>query len=72
MAGQRLVAMSLNFSTGVYAGGVLRIRDRESGKIVSEVANVGIGDAVIFRLSDRLEHRIMEPDGTASKTAFAG
>ena len=51
--------MSVNFSTGVYAGGVLRIRDRESGKIVSEVANVGIGDAVIFRLSDRLEHRIM-------------
>jgi hypothetical protein len=72
MVEHRLVAMSINLSTEVYTGGVLQIRDRKSGKIVCEVANVGIGDAIIFSLSHGLQHRITEVDGTASKTAFAG
>ncbi len=69
---QRLVGLTLNLSKEVYDGGILQIRDRNSGKILSEVANVGIGDAVVFRLSSRLEHRITEVKGKASKTAFAG
>jgi hypothetical protein len=64
--------MSINLSREVYSGGRLQIRDHVSGEIVSEVANAGIGDAVIFRLSDRLQHRITDVEGTASKTAFAG
>src|SRR5882724_834210 len=68
----RLVGMSVNLSRELYSGGRLQIRDHVSGEIVSEVANAGIGDAVIFRLSDRLQHRITDVEGTASKTAFAG
>ena len=68
----RLVGMSLNLSREVYSGGVLQIRNRESGAIVSEAANTGSGDAVIFRLSRDLQHRITEVEGSASKTAFAG
>ncbi len=68
----RLIGMSINLSSGVYKGGTLQIRDRASGEIVSEAPNAGIGDAVIFRLSDRLQHRITDVEGTASKTAFAG
>jgi hypothetical protein len=68
----RLVGMSINLSRELYAGGRLQIRDHVSGEIVSEVANAGIGDAVIFRLSDRLQHRITDVEGAASKTAFAG
>ena len=68
----RLVGMSINLSRELYSGGRLQIRDRVSGEIVSEVANAGIGDAVIFRLSDRFQHRITDVEGTASKTAFAG
>lgn len=69
---QRLVGMSINLSRELYSGGRLQIRDHVSGEIVSEVAIAGIGDAVIFRLSDRLQHRITDVEGTASKTAFAG
>ena len=72
MAENRLVAMSINLSTEVYAGGMLQIRDCVSGKIVSEVPNVGSGDAIIFGLSPRLQHRITEVTGRALKTAFAG
>src|SRR5437660_1554384 len=72
MAEHRLVGMSLNLSSGPYTGGILEIRERASGKLVSEVANVGIGDAVIFRLSDNLQHRITDVEGEAAKTAFAG
>jgi hypothetical protein len=68
----RLVGMSLNLSREVYSGGVLQIRNRESGALVSEAANTGSGDAVIFRLSRDLQHRITEVEGSASKTAFAG
>jgi len=68
----RLVGMSINVSREVYSGGRLQIRDHVSGEIVSEVANAGIGDAVIFRLSDRFQHRITDVEGTTSKTAFAG
>lgn len=72
MAEHRLVGMSLNLSREHYCGGILQIRERESGKLVSEVANVGVGDAIIFRLSDTLQHRITDVEGEAAKTAFAG
>jgi len=68
----RLVGMSINLSSDVYSGGRLQIRDQASGEIVCEAPNAGIGDAVIFRLSRRLQHRITDVEGTASKTAFAG
>jgi hypothetical protein len=68
----RLVGMSLNLSPETYSGGVLQIRNRESGTVVSEAANTGNGDAVVFRLSRELQHRITEVEGSASKTAFAG
>ncbi len=68
----RLVGMSIDLSGQTYSGGMLQIRDHASGEIVREVTNLGLGDAVIFRLSQRLQHRITDVEGTASKTAFAG
>jgi len=68
----RLVGMSINLSREAYAGGILQLRDRASGVIVSEVSNAGHGDALIFRLSPNLQHRITCVEGVAAKTAFAG
>jgi hypothetical protein len=68
----RMLGMSVNLSTGVYSGGALQIRDRSSGLVVHEVANVGFGDAIIFRLADHLQHRLTEVEGDVPKTALAG
>ena len=68
----RLVGVSINLSKEPYTGGILQIRDRKSAQIISEVTNVGIGDAVVFRLSPCLQHRITAVTGNACKTAFAG
>jgi hypothetical protein len=68
----RMIGISVNLSDDVYSGGVLQIRDRKSRELVHEVANIGRGDALIFRLADHLQHRVTEVEGTAPKTAFAG
>jgi hypothetical protein len=68
----RLVGMSINLNPEIYSGGVLQIRDRTSHDVLSEAPNAGAGDAVLFRLSDRLQHRITDVEGAVSKTAFAG
>jgi len=72
MVDGRLVAMSLNLSPEPFQGGVLQIRERATRRIIHQVANTGSGDAIVFRLSHGLQHRITEIQGRAPKTAFAG
>ena len=71
-AHSRMIAVSINLSSDVYSGGVLQIRERESGAIVHEVANTGVGDAIVFRVSPDLEHRVTAVKGAVAKTAYAG
>lgn len=68
----RLVSMSVNLSTAAYVGGTLQMRARGSSEILCEAPNTGFGDAILFRITDELEHRISDVEGTRSKTAFAG
>jgi len=68
----RLIGMSINLSREAYRGGILQIRDQDSQRIISEVDNLGIGDAIVFRLSRSLQHRITDVEGEVPKTAFAG
>lgn len=68
----RLVAMSINLGPEPYRGGTLQLRWRVSAQLVCDVPNPVPGDAIIFRLSRQLEHRITEVDGQTVKTAFAG
>jgi hypothetical protein len=68
----RRVAITINLSPKKYRGGLLQIRDRRTQQIVREIANVGPGDAVLFRVSPNLEHRNTEVIGETPKTAFSG
>jgi 2-oxoglutarate-Fe(II)-dependent oxygenase superfamily protein len=70
--GNRLIALSVNLSRDGYRGGVLQIAERNSKRLLAEVANTGYGDAVIFEISEDLEHRVTEVDAGPDKTAFAG
>jgi hypothetical protein len=69
---QRKVALSLNLSVRGYEGGIFELRDRKSKQILVEAANTGWGDALLFRISKGLDHRITEATGSEPKTAFAG
>jgi hypothetical protein len=68
----RILAMSINLSGGIYSGGILQIRERQSQRIVYEVANIGIGDAILFAIAPTLQHRVSPIEGTVARTAFAG
>ena len=67
----RVVAMSINLEPAPYAGGMLQIRERDSERIVAQVENTGPGDAILFRISPRLQHRAVAVE-SGVKTAFAG
>jgi hypothetical protein len=67
----RLVALSLNLGPP-FEGGHLQLRMHDETDLVSEIANVGPGDAVVFRLADWLAHRVTPVTGTVSRTAYAG
>jgi hypothetical protein len=68
----RLVGMSLNLSPKSYKGGLFQLKERSSDRMLTEVANTGWGDAILFRISERLLHQVTEVEGVEPKTAFAG
>ena len=68
----RLIGMSLNLSTALFAGSAFQLRERGSKQVLCEVANTGFGDAILFRIAPELQHRITELEGNVPKTAFAG
>jgi len=72
LAPHRMIAMSVNFSTDPYEGGLLQIRDARTKKLHAEVANSVRGDAVMFRVAQGLEHQVTPVEGAAARTAFAG
>ena len=71
MDGNRMVTLSVNLGDP-YDGGVLRIRDTRSNRVLHEVANTGPGDAILFALGDQLEHHVGAVTGTSTKMALAG
>jgi hypothetical protein len=72
LADTRLCALSINLSSEVYSGGVLQMRLARSREMITEIPNTGLGDAILFKISPYLQHRISEMEGDVPKTAFAG
>jgi 2OG-Fe(II) oxygenase superfamily len=68
----RMLTLSLNLSTAAYEGGETQIREKASERILFKIANTGLGDAIVFRVSPALEHRVTPVRGTIPRTAFAG
>ncbi len=72
MVAGRMVALSINVGREPYLGGRLQLRRSATGQLLEEAENVGHGDALLFRLSHELEHRISDIAGATPKTAYAG
>ena len=68
----RYVGFSINLSTGVFRGGTFELRDARTLARLAQVDNTGFGDAILFRISKDLQHRVTEVVGEVAKTAYAG
>jgi hypothetical protein len=68
----RIVGMSINLGPEPYAGGTFQLRKEGGHAVRLELPNTVTGDAILFRISPTLEHRVTPVRGTESKTAFAG
>jgi len=70
MDGNRLAAISLNLGREPFAGGRLQIADASLEHVLFDEANTGFGDAMLFRLSDELKHRVSELEPGPPRTVF--
>jgi hypothetical protein len=68
----RQIAVSVNLSPEPYEGGQLEIREATSTNASHVVSNVGFGNAVMFRISPALRHRVSAVTGSHARTAYAG
>jgi hypothetical protein len=68
----RMIALSINLSKQPYDGGTLQIRLSETKGLLCEVENPGYGDALIFQVDEKFEHRVGRVEGNSDKTALAG
>jgi hypothetical protein len=68
----RLVGMSVNLSADVYQGGTFEIRRLNTDMVIAALPNVGLGDAILFRIAEGFEHQVSALRGSFPKTAFAG
>ena len=68
----RVVGMSLNLGPTPYTGGTFQLRKEGEHAVRQELPNTVPGDAILFRISPALEHRVTPVLGTEPKTAFAG
>ena len=68
----RMVTISLNLTTREYRGGALQIRHRGSKKILREIRNTGLGDALLMPITRKLAHRVLPVEGDVPRVAMAG
>jgi len=67
----RLITFNPNLNTEIHGGGLPPIQEDESGSLVHGVANIGVGDAILFRILPKLRHRASALEGKNAETLFA-
>ncbi len=72
VADDRMIGLSINLGREPFQGGVLQVRDAATQSPITEVANTGYCDAVLFRISETLEHQVTPVEGGAMRTVMAG
>ena len=67
----RLLAMTLCLGTDEYTGGKFQMRETEGEQIVREFGQLNPGNAIIFKISPGLEHRLTSVE-TGRRTVGVG
>jgi hypothetical protein len=68
----RLIGLTINLGDKPYEGGVLEIRRRDTDVVIARASNPTPGDAVIFRISEELEHHVTPVTTGGPRVVLAG
>jgi hypothetical protein len=68
----RSLAITINLGRRPYRGGVFELRVKRSRRVIAQIANTVPGDALLFRVGSRLEHRNTAITSSIPKTALSG
>ena len=68
----RHIGLSVNLTATPYEGGVFQLRDTATGTVLREVANTIPGDAMLFPISSRFQHRASPVTGGVTRLTLAG
>jgi hypothetical protein len=67
-----LIGISVNLSGEAFSGGRFELRATAGHERMWSMANTGPGDAVVFEISDALQHRVTDVEGHVPRVTFAG
>jgi hypothetical protein len=68
----RRLGITINLSESEFAGGHFEMRRDRAPQIVFRHTHAGLGDALIFRIRDGLEHRVLPVTAGGPRRVFAG
>jgi len=68
----RVLGLTINLTPHPYRGGIFQMRDLKAKKNFRVIPQPRFGDALLFKISAKLEHRVTALEGTISRTAFSG
>ena len=69
---QRVVPLSLNISREPFVGGNLEMRSLPDKQLLADIANPVPGDALLFEISDGLQHRVADVTGDEPRMVHVG
>jgi hypothetical protein len=69
---RRKLAITINLSDQPFDGGLFELRERATGKIVVSHSHRGLGSMLVFRISERLDHRVQPITSGGPRRMFSG
>lgn len=69
---RRRLAITINLGDAYYEGGTFELRKKHSGQLLCWHTHRAVGDALIFRVSDDLEHRVVPVLAGGPRHVYAG
>ncbi len=68
----RTLGFSVNLTQEKFEGGKFMIRKKHDHNVHAEYHNTGYGDAILFKISNDLEHCVSPLTGSVPRLAYAG
>ncbi|MEO8375893.1 MAG: 2OG-Fe(II) oxygenase [Sphingomonas bacterium] len=68
----RRLAITINLSEHSYDGGLFELRAKQSGELLARHRHTELGSALIFEVSDQLEHRVWPVTAGGPRRTYTG